>query len=681
MCSKGNSVDPSPRRTSLIACHRSNFAGLLSAWREKTWPKATIFIFLALWSLVPSLATCQTSEGQVEAFFRAGQEAMKQGQFARAAEEFKKVLALDPTLLEAEVNLGLAYQSLFEYELAVRHLTKALRERPNLLGPTVIVGMDYLKLGAPEKAIPFLQRALKLDPSSREARQALASVYLGQENFQNAAEVFRQIAVHDSDKSEAWFKLGHEYLDLSASLAYRGAHLYRESAWGHRFLGDLLFQRSRWEDAVKEYRKALDIEPRQSGLHTSLGQAYLHAGKLEEAETEFHLELEPDSRNELAWLGLANLQLARGQATAALESLGKVWEISPEFLVVQRGFPSIELLQESAKTSISRLQDEPEGAAKHFLLVALYTTTNESALSDRQWEALQGDFRAWRQGSNGGGLVQPNQEPCKAHHYSTCADSLQARKHLTDAERLLLGKTHFTLRQYEPAADWLAQVPGVTNENAEASYWLARTYQALGAEAYAQLEESFPNAWRTHQLRAESYALRQDPDDALKEFRAALQLQPQEAELHEALGELYLDNHSDDDAQSELERALALDPSRTHALYLLGRFYVQKRENEKALSYLQRALRLQPDLAEANGLLGTAYVRLGQFANAIPKLKKASPIDHYGNVHYQLYLAYRKLGQAELAQKALARSQDLRRSSLEHDQALILGAPQPEPER
>jgi tetratricopeptide (TPR) repeat protein len=85
-------------------------------------------------------------------------------------------------------------------------------------------------------------------------------------------------------------------------------------------------------------------------------------------------------------------------------------------------------------------------------------------------------------------------------------------------------------------------------------------------------------------------------------------------------------------------------------------------------------------LAEANGLLGTAYVRLGQFANAIPKLEKAAPLDHYGNVHYQLFLAYRKLGQAELAQKALARSQDLRRSSLERDQALIMGSPQPETE-
>ncbi len=675
---RGNISATSPRPLALRACFHANRPELMPGWCENVCMKA-VLLLLALCLLTPGFANCQTSEAQVEQFFRAGQEALKQGQFARAAEEFKKVLALDPSLVEAEVNLGLAYQSLFEYDLAVRHLEKALRERPNLLGPTVIVGMDYLKLGSPEKATPFLQQALKLDPSNREAHQALASCYLGQESFRSAAEEFRQVAMLDSDKSEAWFKLGHEYLDLAARLAYRGAHLYRESAWGHRFLGDLLFQRSRWEDAVQEYRKALGIEPRQSGLHTSLGQAYLHAQKLEDAETEFHLELKLDSGNELAWLGLANLQLAKGQATAALESLGKVWEISPEFLVVQREFPSIELPQQ-AKASLSRVQDEPEGPAKHFLLAALYTTTNESALSDRQWKSFQADFSAWQQAPNAAVGSRADQDPCKAHRYSRCVDSLQTRKHQTDSERLLLGKTHFTLQQYEPAADALAQVPGVTNENAEASYWLARTYQALGAEAYARLEESFPGSWRTHQLRADGYGLRQDLDGALKEFHAALQLRPNESELHEALGELYLVNHSDDDAQSELERALALDPSRTHALYLLGRFYVQKRENEKALSYLQRALRLQPDLAEASGLLGTAYVRLGQFANAIPKLKKAAPTDHYGNVHYQLYLAYRKLGQAELAQKALARSQDLRRSSLERDQALIIGSPQLEPE-
>ncbi len=369
--------------------------------------------------IAPKFATCQTSEEQVELSFRAGQAALKQGEFVLATQEFKKVLAIDPTLVEAEVNLGLAYQSLFEYDLAVRHLTKALRERPNLLGATVIVGMDYLKLDSPQKAVPFLQHALKLDPSNHEARQALASAYLVQENFRSAAEEFRQIAALDSDKSEAWFRLGHEYLDLAARLAYRGAHLYRESAWGHRFLGDLLLQRSRWEDAAQEYRKALGIEPKQPGLHTSLGQVFLHEGKLEEAETEFRQELQLDSRNELAWLGLANLQLAKGQATDALASVGKVWEISPEFLVLQREFPSIELSQQ-AKASLSRVQDEPEGAAKHFLLAALYATTNESALSDRQRKLLQADFSAWQQTSNAVAGARADQDPCKAHRYSRC---------------------------------------------------------------------------------------------------------------------------------------------------------------------------------------------------------------------------------------------------------------------
>lgn len=601
---------------------------------------------------------------------------MKQGQFARAAEDFKKVLAMDPGLVEAEVNLGLAYQSLLEYDLAVRNLTKALRERPNLVGPTVIVGMDYLKLGSPEKAIPYLQQALKLDPSNGDAAQALASSYLGEEDFRSAAEEFRKIAAMDSDKAEAWFKLGHEYLDLSARLAFRGARLYPESTWGHRFLGDLLFQRTRWEDAVKEYQKALGADAGQRGLHTAIGQAYLHAGNLEESEKEFRLELQADPQSEPAWLGLANLQLAKDQPADALESLTRVWAISPEFLAVQR-FPSVDLSSVSAKASAARIQNESENAAKHFLLAALHAAANDSAPSEREWKSFQDDFSKWRDGqevASAHSKGDSSSDSCKVHRYLRCVDLLQARKQLSDSERLLLGKTYFTLQLYDVAAEALGQIQGVSNGNAEASYWLERTYQALGAEAYAKLEDGFPDSWRTHQLGAEGFAFRQDLDNAIKEYQSALQLRPSEPELHEALGQLYLDNHSDAEAQSELEKAVELDASRPHALYLLGRLYVQNRDNEKAVPYLQRALRLQPDLAEANEMLGTAYVRLGQFANAVPKLEKAAPRDHYGNVHYQLYVAYHKLGRAELAQKALTRSQQLRRSSLEHDQAVILGS-------
>jgi len=561
---------------------------------------------------------------------------LQQGQFDRAAEDFKKVLELDPTLLEAQVNLGLAYQGLLEYEQATRYLVRVLRERPRMLGPNVIVGMDYLKLGSPEKGIPFLETALNLDPSNRDAREALASSYMARDSFGAAAEQFRRIADLNPDKTEAWFKLGHEYLNLAARLAHRGAHLYRESPWGHRFLGDLFYERDRWQDAIVQYERALASDPQEPGLHAAIGRAYLQAVKFDQAEAEFRSELQLDPNSEQAYLGLANLALAQDQPSAALENLERVQQISPEFLAVQREFP---------------------------------------------WKSLEDSNPAWRgKLSNAAARDDAGHSPCKTHRYSRCIASLEARKHLTDSEWLLLGTARLTLRRYGPAADALAQVRATAPENAEASYWLERTYQALGAEAYAQLEEQFPDSWRTHHLRAESCVLRRKYQDALEEFRAALALNANEPELHDGLGELYMETNDFVAAERELKQTLAVDSSRAHALYLLGRLYVLKGDNERAVPYLERALRIQPDLTAANSLLGTAYLRLGQFANAVPRLEKAAPTDPSGNVHYQLFVAYRSLGQPERARKELALSQDVRKSRFERDQTMIMGSPQPESE-
>jgi tetratricopeptide (TPR) repeat protein len=619
----------------------------------------------------PNVSQCQSSEDQISEDFRAGQQAMQKGEFLRATEDFKNVLALDPTLVEAQVNLGLAYHSLSEYELAVRYLTKALHERPNLLAPNVIVGMDYMKLASPEKAIPFLQRALKLDSSNPEAHQALASCYLRQENFLAAAEEFRQSAALDPDKSQAWFKLGHEYLDLSARLAYRGARLYPESAWGHRFLGDLLFQHGRWDESANEYQKALNIDAQVKGLHTSLGEAYLHAGRLDKADVEFQAEIQVDKTSVSAWIGLAESQLTQNRPDAALASTTQAWQISPHFMALQREFPTVAITPDTAQKLAVSIDSAADTPAKHFLLAALYAVEGESAQAERESKKVQAAVVAKQES-----VPTTEANVCQNNDYPACIHLLSAKKVLGDSQRLLLGKSEFAMRQYESAAKSLSEVGGISKQNAEASYWLSRTYQAFGADAFTQLQETYPDSWRTHQLSGEGDALKADYNDATKEFQTALQMKPDSAELHEALGELYLDNHSEADADKELRTALTLDPSRSRALYLLGRLYVQQRNNDKALPFLQSALRLQPDFAEASSLLGTALMRLGRYADAVPNLNNGAQVDHYGNVHYQLYVAYKKLGNVGLAQKALARSQDIRRSSLEHDQALIMGAPQ-----
>ena len=101
-------------------------------------------------------------------------------------------------------------------------------------------------------------------------------------------------------------------------------------------------------------------------MHTLLGESYLHTGKSEDAETEFRRELQLDSRYERAWLGVANLQLAKGQALEALATVGTVWQNSPEFLKAHPDFPTVELARENAQACISRLLGQPETPAKHY---------------------------------------------------------------------------------------------------------------------------------------------------------------------------------------------------------------------------------------------------------------------------------------------------------------------------
>ena len=125
-------------------------------------------------------ASGQSTDQGLEVSFRAGQAALRQGDFAHAAEHFKKVLALDPGLVEAEVNLGLAYQGLLDYAAAARDLSHALKSRPDLPGVNVIVGMDYIKLGLPERAVPYLKHALELNAASSDAHEAMALYHLTQ---------------------------------------------------------------------------------------------------------------------------------------------------------------------------------------------------------------------------------------------------------------------------------------------------------------------------------------------------------------------------------------------------------------------------------------------------------------------------------------------------------------------
>src|SRR5262249_26321633 len=68
--------------------------------------------------------------------------------------------------------------------------------------------------------------------------------------------------------------------------------------------------------------------------------------------------------------------------------------------------------------------------------------------------------------------------------------------------------------------------------------------------------------------------------------------------------------------------------------------------------------------------LGRAYLESGAAAKAIPALQAALETDTDGSLHFQLARAYRATGQPDLASAAVARFQELRKSSEADAQSL-----------
>jgi tetratricopeptide (TPR) repeat protein len=106
----------------------------------------------------------------------AGLDAYTQGNFARAAEDFRQALALAPDHAEAWYRLAAAEDRLGGDE-ALLHLERAVALRPDNARWHVDLAGSYSRRGNLAQALEQLQLAVAADPEYGEARVLLAMLY------------------------------------------------------------------------------------------------------------------------------------------------------------------------------------------------------------------------------------------------------------------------------------------------------------------------------------------------------------------------------------------------------------------------------------------------------------------------------------------------------------------------
>ncbi len=108
--------------------------------------------------------------------FSEGKEAIKNKDFAHAAELFGQATYLDSSMPIYYFHMGLAYEKLEKFREAEKALRHALKLDPYNADYLAELGHVYLKLDLPLRAQTIFEKALKFDPSDERAIKGLQQV-------------------------------------------------------------------------------------------------------------------------------------------------------------------------------------------------------------------------------------------------------------------------------------------------------------------------------------------------------------------------------------------------------------------------------------------------------------------------------------------------------------------------
>ncbi len=152
-------------------------------------------------------------------------------------------------------------------------------------------------------------------------------------------------------------------------------------------------------------------------------------------------------------------------------------------------------------------------------------------------------------------------------------------------------------------------------------------------------------------------------EEAISQFRRALELNPEDVRSHSKLGVALAGVGRIDEAIAEYRKAMELDPDYADAYSKLGLALARLGRPEEARRQFEKALELFPDSAEAHSNLAALLVGEGRVQEAIDHCEKALAIDsEYAGAHGNLAIALARSGKTDEAiphfEKALSGDPD-----------------------
>ncbi len=220
----------------------------------------------------------------------------------------------------------------------------------------------------------------------------------------------------------------------------------------------------------------------------------------------------------------------------------------------------------------------------------------------------------------------------------------------------------------EHTASVMGALVGLNPESPDILYYAQRTYSELADDTLNKLAIIAPGSARMQQVIAQRLVNAGDLKGAAEHYRKALELDPRLPGVRYELSEAILESAPADSAvqtqaEQELEKARQTEGDSSKIESELGRIAELRSDADHAVEHYQRAFALDSSDVRAALGLGRGLMNKQKPDEAVRYLRQAAQVDPLNTeAHYRLALAYKRLDQAEKAQKEMTLYQEIRRT-------------------
>ncbi len=370
-----------------------------------------IGIFLATMIMVQLSIFCAAQsapnhEQEITSHSLRAQEFLQAKKPDLAMPELEAVIALDPSNVNAQANLGVLLYFRGDYAKAEPHLRVAVNLQAGLEKIQGLLGIAEKRIGQTANARLNLEAAfpaIKDREFKIQAGMELIELYTASGDLELAAHTIGALQRVAPDNLEIQYVAYRIYSDLASGAMLTLSILGPESAQMHQVMAREASRQGDTIGSIAQERAAIKIDPNLPGVHLELGELLSATGDSKsdaEAEQEYLDALKENRFDERAECGLGRLLARQGKLDGALQYYSAAVALQVDDFEANSGMAQtlIQMNQESKALPFleKAVKLEPTDAADHYRLSRLYRQQNR--LGDAKHEmALYLKYKSLKQ--------------------------------------------------------------------------------------------------------------------------------------------------------------------------------------------------------------------------------------------------------------------------------------------